>query len=64
MRESNIHNYAQHLISLMGPRAEAYAAQKAMDPELQDDTHKTEDWKKIRLAIQSLRGSAWSQLAH
>ena len=64
MRESNIHNYAQHLISLMGPRAEAYAAQKAMDPELQDDTRKTEDWKKIRLAIQSLRGSAWSQLAH
>lgn len=64
MRESNIHNYAQHLISLMGPRAEAYAAQKAMDPELQDDAHKTEDWEKIRLAVQSLRGSAWSQLAH
>ena len=63
MRESHIHTYAQHLISLMGPRAEAYAAQKAMDPELHSDDHKADDWKKIRLAVQSLRGTTWSQLA-
>lgn len=60
MRESNIHNYAQHLISLMGPRAEAYAAQKAIDPELLDNEPKAEDWKKIRLAVQSLRVSTSS----
>ena len=64
MRESNIHTYAQHLISLMGGRAEAYAAQKALDPELLPDDHQAEDWKKIRLAVQSLRVSGSSQHKH
>lgn len=64
MRESNIHNYAQHLISLMGPRAEAYAAQKAINPDIQDDGPKADDWVKIRLAVQSLRMSSSSYLSH
>jgi hypothetical protein len=64
MRESNIHNYAQHLISLMGPKAEAYAAQQAIRPDIKDDGPKAEDWMKIRLAVQSLRMSTSSYLAH
>jgi len=64
MRETNIHNYAQHLISLMGSRAEAYAAKKATDPEIIDDEPKTEDWKKIRLAVQSMRASDSNRMSH
>lgn len=64
MRESNIHSYAQQLISLMGSRAEAYAAQKAVDPEIIDDEPRAEDWRKIRLAVQSLRMSSSSRLTH
>ena len=64
MRESNIHSYAQQLLSLMGPRAEAYAAQKALDPDIESDKPKAEDWKKIRLAVQTLRAAASSRVTH
>lgn len=64
MRESNIHTYAQHLISLMGSRAEAYAAQKAIEPELNEGDPKAADWKRIRLAVQSLKASAVNQHRH
>ena len=56
MSETQIHEYAESLLSAHGRGAEAEAAKRAR--ELDDEGNKPEadDWRRIRAAITSMRG--------
>lgn len=64
MREANIHTYAKQLIHLMGPRAEAYAAKKALEKDLPDRKREAKDWERIRQAVHAIRANHVSRLHH
>ena len=60
MQLSKIPEYARALYNAHGDRAEAEAAQKALDFEQKGDMEQAEDWQAIRRAIKEIRGARQS----
>jgi hypothetical protein len=58
MRETEIIDYTKRLMEAHGDKAEAEAAQKTREFELQKDAEQAEVWRRIRTTIRELRGSS------
>jgi len=56
MQLSQIHEFARKFLSAHGKKAEAQAAIRAHRCEQQGDEKEAEDWRRIRAALQEMRG--------
>ncbi len=56
MRETDIAAYAKSLLEAHGDRAEAEATAKMRDFEKSGDPDQAEAWRKIKAAINQMRG--------
>ena len=55
MKEQAVNIYARNLFGTMGPKAEAFVAQKIEAMEDVEDQMKVEEWRRIRRAVQMMR---------
>lgn len=57
MDQINVIEYAKQLMAAHGDKAEAEAAQKAVDLEASGDAAGADSWRRVRTAIRELRAS-------
>lgn len=57
MKTTSIAAIAEELLAAHGDKAEAEAAQKALQSEQAGNPADASDWKKVRAAISQMRGS-------
>lgn len=56
MDMNEIHDYARRFVGTHGDKAAVEAAQKAAECDRLGDRARAEDWRRIKAAIQEMRG--------
>lgn len=56
MNMNEIHDYARRFVGTHGDKAAAEASQKAAECDRLGDTLRAADWRRIKAAIEEMRG--------
>jgi hypothetical protein len=60
VQSSEIHDYASRLLKDHGDKAQVIAAQRAVECEKRGDRSEAQDWRRIRDALEEMRGPHFS----